>query len=81
MTNQKLLERVCRKAAKFKRAWGTLVICVPVQQVCNKGLVRMRGLEPPHPRGYMILSHARLPVPPHPHFTQKLHSEFRKLLI
>ena len=30
-------------------------------------LVRMKGLEPPHPCGYMDLNHARLPIPPHPH--------------
>src|SRR5215472_16075827 len=29
-------------------------------------LVRSRGLEPPHPFGYMHLKHARLPIPPGP---------------
>ena len=34
----------------------------------KKGLnmVRSRGLEPPHPYGYMHLTHARLPIPPRP---------------
>ena len=30
-------------------------------------VVRMKGLEPSHPCGYMDLNHARLPIPPHPH--------------
>src|SRR5207248_10351800 len=29
-----------------------------------KGLVPKKGLEPPHPCGYMDLNHARLPIPP-----------------
>ena len=29
-------------------------------------VVRSRGLEPPHPYGYMHLKHARLPIPPRP---------------
>ena len=29
-------------------------------------LVRKRGIEPPHPCGYMNLNHARLPIPPLP---------------
>src|ERR1035441_5189988 len=33
---------------------------------CNheKVLVPKKGLEPPHPCGYMDLNHARLPIPP-----------------
>ena len=27
-------------------------------------LVPKKGLEPPHPCGYMDLNHARLPIPP-----------------
>src|SRR5580704_1755498 len=30
----------------------------------NKALVPSKGLEPPHPCGYMDLNHARLPIPP-----------------
>ena len=30
----------------------------------SKGLVPKKGLEPPHPCGYMDLNHARLPIPP-----------------
>ncbi len=33
--------------------------------------MRMRGLEPPQPCGYMDLNHARLPIPPHPHNSHK----------
>ena len=29
-----------------------------------KGMVPKKGLEPPHPCGYMDLNHARLPIPP-----------------
>ena len=29
-----------------------------------KILVPKKGLEPPHPCGYMDLNHARLPIPP-----------------
>ena len=29
-----------------------------------KNLVPKKGLEPPHPCGYMDLNHARLPIPP-----------------
>ena len=32
----------------------------------NPLMVRSRGLEPPHPYGYMHLKHARLPIPPRP---------------
>src|SRR5205085_12632208 len=28
--------------------------------------VRMRGLEPPRPKGHTDLNRARLPIPPHP---------------
>ena len=31
-------------------------------------MVRVEGLEPPRPCGHQILSLARLPIPPHPHF-------------
>ena len=31
---------------------------------CSKILVPKKGLEPPHPCGYMDLNHARLPIPP-----------------
>ena len=34
-------------------------------------LVRMRGLEPPRHCWHMNLNHARLPVPPHPHFQNR----------
>jgi hypothetical protein len=37
-----------------------------------KSVVRMRGLEPPHPCEYMDLNHARLPIPPHPHVGKEL---------
>src|SRR5580692_8572747 len=30
----------------------------------NKAMVPSKGLEPPHPCGYMDLNHARLPIPP-----------------
>jgi hypothetical protein len=30
----------------------------------KKFLVPKKGLEPPHPCGYMDLNHARLPIPP-----------------
>ena len=30
-------------------------------------LVRMKGLEPSRPAGHMLLRHACLPIPPHPH--------------
>src|SRR6516225_11493828 len=30
----------------------------------DHGLVPKKGLEPPHPCGYMDLNHARLPIPP-----------------
>ncbi len=30
----------------------------------TKSLVPKKGLEPPHPCGYMDLNHARLPIPP-----------------
>ena len=30
-------------------------------------MVRLEGIEPPHQR-YVDLNHARLPVPPQPHF-------------
>src|SRR5207237_3735784 len=30
----------------------------------TKKMVQKKGLEPPHPCGYMDLNHARLPIPP-----------------
>ena len=30
----------------------------------NREVVPKKGLEPPHPCGYMDLNHARLPIPP-----------------
>ena len=39
---------------------------------CRGNMVRMRGLEPPHPCGYMDLNHARLPIPPHPQNSHKI---------
>src|ERR1700704_3201686 len=30
----------------------------------TKAVVPKKGLEPPHPCGYMDLNHARLPIPP-----------------
>src|SRR5579864_3782865 len=36
-----------------------------------KSLVPKKGLEPPHPCGYMDLNHARLPIPPLRRVTNK----------
>ena len=45
--------------------------CLPSQRgFCNTRLVRSRGLEPPHPYGYMHLKHARLPIPPRPQISK-----------
>ncbi len=35
----------------------------------ERKLVRINGVEPSHPFGYMNLNHARLPIPPYPHNT------------
>src|ERR1700721_1009757 len=35
-----------------------------MQAVETKVMVPKKGLEPPHPYGYMDLNHARLPIPP-----------------
>src|SRR6202021_2833549 len=35
-----------------------------MQAVETKVMVPKKGLEPPHPCGYMDLNHARLPIPP-----------------
>src|SRR5258708_5173690 len=37
---------------------------MPFLAVFKKKLVPKKGLEPPHPCGYMDLNHARLPIPP-----------------
>ena len=37
----------------------------------TKSLVPKKGLEPPHPCGYMDLNHARLPIPPLRRVTNK----------
>src|SRR5208283_1667382 len=47
----------------------------------QKGLVPKKGLEPPHPCGYMDLNHARLPIPPLRHGWKRvltINSLFRK---
>jgi hypothetical protein len=36
----------------------------PIQKYLSINLVPKKGLEPPHPCGYMDLNHARLPIPP-----------------
>jgi hypothetical protein len=41
-------------------------------------MVRSRGLEPPHPFGYMHLKHARLQFPVHPHPLALLDSHRRQ---
>ena len=50
-------DRICRAGLRLPRT-------------CPEGrmfwMVRSRGLEPPHPSGYMHLKHARLPIPPRP---------------
>src|SRR5436190_23410693 len=40
---------------------GWRVICAGISSAL---LVPKKGLEPPHPCGYMDLNHARLPIPP-----------------
>src|SRR6266705_2389566 len=35
-----------------------------VSRSCYYEMVPKKGLEPPHPCGYMDLNHARLPIPP-----------------
>jgi hypothetical protein len=35
-----------------------------LELMAMKILVPKKGLEPPHPCGYMDLNHARLPIPP-----------------
>src|SRR5580700_3909665 len=52
-------------ATKQKRP--SLAALETSDKFCRILLVRMRGLEPPHPCEYMDLNHARLPIPPHPH--------------
>src|SRR4030088_2430421 len=39
-------------------------ISKPTTSDCRIELVPSKGLEPPHPCGYMDLNHARLPIPP-----------------
>src|ERR1700704_3316973 len=39
-------------------------ISEPTTSGCRIELVPSKGLEPPHPCGYMDLNHARLPIPP-----------------
>ena len=48
------LQNPPRQALKRKRIPGRICSC----------LVPKKGLEPPHPCGYMDLNHARLPIPP-----------------
>jgi hypothetical protein len=52
--------RICRVAAVVQR--------LPVIKLLKindlKAMVPKKGLEPPHPCGYMDLNHARLPIPP-----------------
>ena len=42
-------------------------VLVDTYETFTEDSVRKRGLEPPHPCGYMNLNHARLPIPPLPH--------------
>jgi hypothetical protein len=39
-------------------------VAAPAEPLHNKVVVPKKGLEPPHPCGYMDLNHARLPIPP-----------------
>src|SRR5271163_286364 len=50
------LSRPCQR-------WGTNLVSV-TKTPDKKTLVPSKGLEPPHPCGYMDLNHARLPIPP-----------------
>ena len=45
---------------------GLTLVCAPVFSMGTEvlELVPKKGLEPPHPCGYMDLNHARLPIPP-----------------
>src|SRR5215472_12229582 len=36
------------------------------QRMARRLRLRMRGLEPPRPKGHTDLNRARLPIPPHP---------------
>ena len=47
---------MAKEQSKGKEFLAALGIC--------KQLVPKKGLEPPHPCGYMDLNHARLPIPP-----------------
>src|SRR5437868_15146238 len=38
--------------------------CPSLRMTFSRSLVPKKGLEPPHPCGYMDLNHARLPIPP-----------------
>src|SRR5215831_18932471 len=43
--------------------WTSLTLNLRKKKV-TKDVVPKKGLEPPHPCGYMDLNHARLPIPP-----------------
>src|SRR5690348_9994959 len=51
--------RVSRSAKPSRREDRELVDLAD-----SEDLVPKKGLEPPHPCGYMDLNHARLPIPP-----------------
>ena len=58
----------CRNPdAERSEAEGALKQKAPRNLKAAQGLISVvpkKGLEPPHPCGYMDLNHARLPIPP-----------------
>ena len=54
----------CIKKRGAGTEWSNWKGHIAAKLLRRKELVPKKGLEPPHPCGYMDLNHARLPIPP-----------------